>query len=656
MIARGRGSRLDDPRLVWAGCGASLALGLAFAFVRAPHPWGWGGFDHYDDLARQIAIGRPYPTFDRLWGYPYFLAAFYRVFGERPGIPIAAQVALNATIPYLIYREVRRRIDVRTAVVAALLVGVLSLNTVYASTQASEALCTFLYVAAVIAFGRAQSSPSAAAFAAAGLLAGLALIVRPNLLLFPVFIVAIDLVMTRGRRRPRHAAAFVVAAALVWAPWPIRNARLSGRFIPSTTHGGIVFWISTLQVGRYAENWTANPRASIEFGPFDYSAAGPVRVDVSARPGLPMPTAAALIYWTDRAPARIRLEGSPALAGTISWDLPEQPAGTVLHYYVDAEFRTAAGVRRQTTPPTGARDPLLHFISRDHFADLDRHDELLDVFDVVRLIRCLAWGEPPRNRAALDLDRDGALTRADLDLAIGALVAPALLINRAAPGALKEMTVGQDSATVILTDDSSLTVPRAFSGQLTDLDVRGIRAADMIRSKRSFISLALTPEDAPEAAHVDPYLTLVTGVNSVFYRSEPLLQDRYNALAWANLRRTPGLFVATSLRRIARLFVSVGSTDTDRAAQFAHSGAIYAVATAASAIQFVLLVAGAIVAMGRRLDAVLLLAAIAYVPATLFLFMTTARYLVIAQPFILVFAAVALTSIGDAVARRRWPA
>ena len=39
------------PRAVRAGCLLSFAIGLLFVFVRAPHPWGWLGFDHYQDLA-----------------------------------------------------------------------------------------------------------------------------------------------------------------------------------------------------------------------------------------------------------------------------------------------------------------------------------------------------------------------------------------------------------------------------------------------------------------------------------------------------------------------------------------------------------------------------------------------------------------------------
>ena len=38
-------------RTVGAACLISLVIGLVFLFVRAPHPWGWNGFDHYHEIA-----------------------------------------------------------------------------------------------------------------------------------------------------------------------------------------------------------------------------------------------------------------------------------------------------------------------------------------------------------------------------------------------------------------------------------------------------------------------------------------------------------------------------------------------------------------------------------------------------------------------------
>src|SRR5689334_10391029 len=121
-------------RIVRAACAISLALGLVFIFGWAPHPWGWRGFDHYHDIALDVAAGKPFSTMDIPWAYTYFLAGFYRLFGVHPKIPLVVQAGLNALVPLLVFGVATAWVDRRTAAVAALLTGVLSFNTVYAST------------------------------------------------------------------------------------------------------------------------------------------------------------------------------------------------------------------------------------------------------------------------------------------------------------------------------------------------------------------------------------------------------------------------------------------------------------------------------------------------------------------------------------------
>src|SRR6266536_2395216 len=105
--------------IVQTACGISLALGLFFLFVWAPHPWGWEGFDHYHELALTLAAGQPFPTMEVPWGYAYFLAAFYRTFGDHPWIPLLVQVTLNAAMPLLVFTLARTWWPPSTAALAA---------------------------------------------------------------------------------------------------------------------------------------------------------------------------------------------------------------------------------------------------------------------------------------------------------------------------------------------------------------------------------------------------------------------------------------------------------------------------------------------------------------------------------------------------------
>src|SRR5207244_8703520 len=168
-----------------------------------------------------LARGEMFPTLEVPWGYPAFLAVFYRAFGDRQWIPLVAQVLLNSTVPLMLYAAVRGRIGDREARVAALLVGVCSFNTVYASTQTSDSLGTVLFVAAAYLFVRAWDAPRARTFAAAGLVAGMAMQVRPSFLLLPFWLAGVWLLL-RPRTAVRQCTLFFLAACVAVMPWVVR--------------------------------------------------------------------------------------------------------------------------------------------------------------------------------------------------------------------------------------------------------------------------------------------------------------------------------------------------------------------------------------------------------------------------------------------------
>ena len=199
-------------RAVRAACLLSLLIGLFFLFVRAPHPWGWNGFDHYHELALALASGQPFPTMEVPWGYAYFLAGFYRLFGDRPWVPLLVQVALNAITPMLLFAAARRWTDRTTASTAALLLGAFSFNTVYASTQSSDAICTVLFLTTILIFLTAVERDRRAWFALAGLVTGVMSQFRPNLILIPGLLAAYAVWKRPVRRSVMHAAVLLLCA------------------------------------------------------------------------------------------------------------------------------------------------------------------------------------------------------------------------------------------------------------------------------------------------------------------------------------------------------------------------------------------------------------------------------------------------------------
>jgi len=646
-------------RIVLAACAFSLLAGTFFVVIRGPHPWGWAGFDEYYDLARALARGEGYQTLELLWGYPAFLAAFYRVFGDRPWIPLLVQVAANAAIPWMIWAEFRHRVDERIAVVAALLTGVLSFNTLFASTQSSDALCTVFVTAALTLHSRAQRLGLARDALLSGFCWGVALLFRPHFLLLPPVIVALAL-LPSYRMRPSRVAMMAAVIAVMYAPWVLWTWRVSSRFVPATTHGGLQLWYGTLQTGRYFEPFRQNPRVAFESPTFDYSPPGDLTLvaDVTPLECAPEPLArATLVYWTDRDPAPHAIESSGRDGTRTFFTLPPQPTDGVLYYYVDALFQGTGGTIRQLTPALGRADPAIHFISADHTGDLDRRGDLLDVFDIARMMKHVAWGDPVPFADRLDADGDGAITRQDIEYAAGILTAPRQMIGQSPPerGVVRDLITRPDSVTLVFDDNSTLAVQRGFADRVTDLEVAGARAGDVLRGRRSFAGRRLTRANLQPGTSAIQCLEMRAGINRVFYRRDLDRQARYLALAADNIRRDPAAFVGAYFHRMYRLFVIKGSSDRLQAVQFRGSAVIYPLLTTASIAYAALFAAGVIVAWRRRLDLVIAGVTIAYVPLTVCWFFSEMRYTLTVQPFEFLFMAAAIVAASDTVRRTREP-
>jgi Dolichyl-phosphate-mannose-protein mannosyltransferase len=629
---------LESRRTIWAACAFSLALGAFFLFVWSPLPWGWLGIDHYDDRALKLAAGEPFDTTDVPWGYAYYLAAFYRVFGHYPVVPLVGQVVLNALLPWLIFAIARPLVGTQTATLAALITGVCSFNTVYTSTQTTDAVCTMLFAAMMWSYLKGRATNRFGWFALAGGLAGIAAQFRPNLMLFPAVLAVVELLTALPfSRRVARACVFLACAGLALAPWIVRNHRLTGEFLPTSTHGGVQLWYGTLQVGPFIESRAHNPRSAFESPPFDYTVLVDRSVVITAKPQCRgrVPASASLVYWTDREqrPARVgprELSGISAL-----FEMPPQPAPTVVYYYLEASWPGVSGT--QTTPDGGTTNPFVYFVSDEHLVDLDRRDDLLDVFDLVRLLRWEAWKESPRAPEKLDFAADGSLDRRDLEQVVAYLLDAA---GETGHRTGKGIDSNVQSVTLRLEDGSWLRVPRAFSGKVTDLEAEGALAQKLLYSRRRFSDLAAAPASGNACTYFDD-----VAANEVFYRKEPHAMRRYTALAWDNIQRDPAGFAAAAAYRMLRLFIIRGTDDRHTSQQFAASRLVYAAGTVASAAYFMALLAGLIIALRRRMPVWPLILPIAYVPLTIAPVLTNMRYTLTAQPYAFVFIAIALVSV-----------
>ncbi len=96
--------------------------------------------------------------------------------------------------------------------------------------------------------------------AIAGVLTGLAILVRPSTLLFLPFALG----WLAWRRRFDLALAMGLAAALIVAPWTVRNTLEYGRFVLVATEGGVTFWTGNHPRAIGEGDLAANPHLKLE--------------------------------------------------------------------------------------------------------------------------------------------------------------------------------------------------------------------------------------------------------------------------------------------------------------------------------------------------------------------------------------------------------
>jgi tetratricopeptide (TPR) repeat protein len=167
--------------------------------------------------------------------YPWALSVFLRLFGEA-WMPLFAVQQLAVVVAAGLLGLVARRASGDGAGLAAAAIALLYRPGIFfASRPLGEPLALLLVSAAVLLAGNDDERHGFAA----GVANGLASLARPNFLpLTPVW-AARDLL--RGRQR--RGALLLAATALAILPTACRNHAASGRWVPVSANGGVVFWL-----------------------------------------------------------------------------------------------------------------------------------------------------------------------------------------------------------------------------------------------------------------------------------------------------------------------------------------------------------------------------------------------------------------------------
>lgn len=258
---------------------AGLAVRLAYAFgVQHGVPVGGDGLE-FHLLANQLTHGDGYvqplfispghvPTADKPPLYPLVLAlpsllgwtslVAHRVVSCLLGAALVAGVGLLG----------RRVGGERTGLVAALLAALYPLLVVLDGAVRSESLYAPLVAFSLLAAYRLVDRPTPRSALAFGVLIGAAALTRSEAVLLGALLLAALLRRLPHGRRVRLAGVAVLAAALVLAPWVIRNWAQFGEPLLSTNSGSLAYG-SNCQAAYYSDQigtWACYPPLSVTPG------------------------------------------------------------------------------------------------------------------------------------------------------------------------------------------------------------------------------------------------------------------------------------------------------------------------------------------------------------------------------------------------------
>ena len=203
----------------------------------------------YTGIARNLAEGRGYTSEDSrpdiFWapGYPFFLAAIYKISGVNNTAVRVAQAFLGSFVILFVYYAAAKVFDNRVALLSAIITSIYPGFIGYSGIILPQLLTMFLICAFISLLLNYKTGILSDALLGAA--AGFSALVRPELLYFWLLLLALTIVVSKVKTDAvkRALTIFMILYAIV-SVWTVRNYRTFGKFIPVSMRGDAV-WIST---------------------------------------------------------------------------------------------------------------------------------------------------------------------------------------------------------------------------------------------------------------------------------------------------------------------------------------------------------------------------------------------------------------------------
>jgi 4-amino-4-deoxy-L-arabinose transferase-like glycosyltransferase len=229
--------------------GAMVALRVLYLFEFAGAPNKSGDAEFFLDFARRIAAGDFFLRGESLIFSPfyyYFLAGVFAVVGEALPLVLSIQAGLGVLAAFLLWRLARDLFGPLSALLTLTLHVFYGLILFYEGQLMDASFSVILVAAMLLVLRRAGASGRLRDWLGGGVLLGLFVLTRPNVLPFVPLASGWAFWVSRphGAVRGLVAAGIVVAGvAICVLPFTVRNRIVAGESMLITPHGGINFYV-----------------------------------------------------------------------------------------------------------------------------------------------------------------------------------------------------------------------------------------------------------------------------------------------------------------------------------------------------------------------------------------------------------------------------
>jgi 4-amino-4-deoxy-L-arabinose transferase-like glycosyltransferase len=243
----------DVPNLLLALVARLLILW--FVIARFPHNWLYSRGIELGTLAQSLLAGRglssPFggstgPSALLAPGYPAVIALLFRIFGSftfTAAIAVMTMQLLFSLMTVLLIMHIARRCFGNRAANLPGTFWAVSLPVIWMPTIFWDTCLSTLFLVGMIALAlRCEQKPSRSLWALMGTYCGLAALVNPALLM--ALLALLGWAAWQTRKKLRYSPLLgLLLLLLVFAPWPIRNARALGAFIPLRSTVALELWM-----------------------------------------------------------------------------------------------------------------------------------------------------------------------------------------------------------------------------------------------------------------------------------------------------------------------------------------------------------------------------------------------------------------------------